>query len=162
MRPVPLLALLAPLALGVPGCASDAMSPSDDPADPQLPPRGAAAFAWLAAGHYQAWRCEPAPHAPRAPSPHGSTRICVNDALTAAAASAQPFPAGASSVKEVYSGTAITQYAIARKLRDGSGGATWYWFEGTPDQVAASGEGIPGCTGCHGQAPHDFAFTVVP
>jgi hypothetical protein len=132
------------------GCAADPAAPMDDLTAPQLPPRGADALGWLAAGYYQAWHCEPAPHAARPPSPHGTTRICTNDALTGAA------------VKEAYDGATIVQYAIYRKLRDGAGGATWYWFESSAGRVATSGDGVPGCTGCHAQAGHDFVFTAIP
>ena len=133
----------------------------DELTDPQLPARGTAdAPAWLAAGHYRQWRCEPTPHAARAPSPHGKNRICNNDALHAAAG--DNFPTGAASVKEIYDGDAIKTYAIARKLTDEPDGDAWYWYEGNPDKTYANGEGAGNCTGCHAGAPRDFVFTVVP
>ena len=142
-------------------CATDP-GPPDDPGSTQIPPRGADALPWLARGDYLRWRCEPAPHAPRSPSPHGTTRTCVNDALAGAPAGADPYPVGAATVKEAYDGTAIIAYAIARKLSEGAGGGTWYWFESARGQVAASGAGLPGCTGCHAQAARDLVFTAPP
>ena len=133
----------------------------DDLTDPQLPARGTSdAPAWLAAGYYRQWRCEPTPHPARAPSPHGKNRICNNDALHATTSG--DFPAGAASVKEIYDGDAIVTYAIARKLTDGPGGDAWYWYEGNPDKTYANGEGAGNCTGCHARAARDFVFTVVP
>lgn len=133
----------------------------DDLADPQVPARGTDdAPTWLAAGHYQAWHCEAAPHAGRPPSPHGKNRICSNDALSTAATG--EFPVGAASVKEIYEGDDIFAYAIARKLTTGAGGDGWYWYEANPDKVYANGEGAGSCTGCHARAARDFVFTVVP
>lgn len=150
------------LVLILAGCTdSGPDSFSDDLDDPQVPARGTAdAVAWLTAGHYQAWHCEATPHPGRPPSPHGTNRICNNDALHAAASGA--FPAGSASVKEIYDGNAIVAYALARKLTDGAGGNTWYWYEGNPDKVYANSQGAGNCTGCHAQAARDFVFTVVP
>jgi hypothetical protein len=47
------------------------------------------------------------------------------------------------------------------RINDGDGGATWYWFEGTEDDVIANGVGEGSCTGCHSRAPRDFVFTQV-
>lgn len=144
------------------GCADDgAGSFGDDLMDRQLPPRGTEDIRmWLAAGYYQAWRCEPAPHPARAPSPHGASRICNNDAL--AAGGAGGFPVGAAAVKEIFDGGGVVGYAVSRRLTAGDGGDRWYWYEGTADKVYANGEGVDKCTGCHEQAERDYVFTVVP
>jgi hypothetical protein len=158
--------LASSLALGLTagGCADSAAElPPDNVADPQLPPRDPAALqTWLSAGYYQAWHCEAAPHAGRPPSPHGTNRVCNNDALHAAAAGSGAFPVGAAAVKEVLNGSAITAYSAARKLRDSDGGGTWYWYEGNLSQTSTSGEGAAVCTHCHVQAARDYVFTVVP
>jgi len=159
------MTLLRPVvicALALAGCTHDgASSFGDDPADPQLPARGTGDMrAWLAAGHYQAWRCEAAAHAGRPPSPHGGNRICNNAAL--AASSAGEFPVGAAAVKEIFDGGRITGYAVSRKLAAGDGGDRWYWYEGKADKVYANDQGVDGCTGCHAQAGRDYVFTVVP
>lgn len=148
-------------ALGLTGCTDDgASSFGDDLGDPQLPARGTVDLPqWLAAGYYRTWRCEPQPHPGRPPSPHGTTRICNNDALHAAAAG---FPAGAAAVKEIFGGDRIVSYAVSRKLTAGDGGDRWYWYEGNADKVYGNGPGVTGCTGCHDRAARDFVFTVVP
>lgn len=136
-------------------------SVGDDLTDPQLPARGTADVqGWLAAGYYRAWRCEPEPHPGRPPSPHDANRICNNDALHAAAGSGV-FPVGAAAVKEIFDGGAITSYAVARKMTEGTGGDRWFWYEGGPDKVYANSEGAGNCTGCH-QDARDFVFTIVP
>ncbi|MEO7736372.1 MAG: hypothetical protein ABIY55_35770 [Kofleriaceae bacterium] len=162
-RSVVLVALV--VALAAPACTAEpgAASAGDDLTDPELPARGTADLpAWLAAGYYRAWHCEPEAHDARAPSPHGRNRICNNAALHAAGPGA--FPAGAASVKEISDGGTMS-FAVSRKLSDATGGDAWYWYESNPsdpDHVYANGPGIPGCTGCHGGAARDYVFTVVP
>lgn len=143
-------------------CTDEGPTTVGDPLeDPQLPPRGSDdLLTWIEAGHYLSWSCEPEKHPPRSGSAHSANRICSNDALVDATGDG-PFPEGAAGVKEVYSGDAIAVYAVYRKVIDGDGGDTWYWFEGGRDNVLANGEGHPSCTGCHGGAPRDFVFTVV-
>lgn len=144
-------------------CSSDGdPSYGDDVGDRQLPARGGDDMpVWLAAGHYLDWECEPEPHEARAPSPHGTNRICNNDALHQADGTGA-FPIGAASVKELYEGDDIRLFAVYRKVAEGEGGDTWYWYEGREGDVVANGEGESGCTGCHAGAPRDFVFTVVP
>ena len=150
------------LALGV-GCADDGdPSYGDELGNPELPPRGSEdVLGWLEAGHYQAWRCEPEPHPARPPSAHGRNRICSNAALAGAAGTGS-YPVGAAAVKEIVTGEgAIRLYAVYRKITDGAGGDSWYWYEGTHGDVIANGEGHSKCTGCHSDAPRDYVFTVV-
>jgi len=151
------------LATVVAGCGDDGpASFGDDLADVQVPPRGSEdLLAWIDAGHYQSWSCEPEAHAQRSPSPHGRNRICSNDALGTATGDG-PFPAGAAGVKEIFDGAGnITLYAVYRKVEDGTSGDSWYWYEGNRGDVIANGEGEDKCTGCHARAPRDFVFTVV-
>ncbi len=152
------------------GCSSASSPASAGPSlagDAQTPPTGGAAVqAWLAAGHYLAWHCEPASRPGRVPSPHGAARVCSND-IVAAAGGAGPYPAGAASVKEIYDvvGGKIIGYAVDRKLEAASAaGSGWYWFESDPffsaDGVGGSaGEG-GSCTGCHAVAGPGFATTA--
>ncbi len=138
--------------------------------DAQTPPTGADALeAWLAQGSYRAWHCEPAPHAARSPSPHGTDRVCSNDLL--AAHGDGEFPIGAAAVKELDDGDAVTGHAVYRKVSAG-GGEAWYWFEKVGDRINADGAGSSGepkdvCVGCHagaghdGRSGHDFVFTQV-
>lgn len=145
----------------------------------QTPPMGTDAeiSAWITAGHYKSWKCEPAPHAARSPSPHGFNRICNNTALTSTATGT--YPVGAASVKELLvsdGGTEITGYAIGLKIVAGaSTGASWYWYEKNEGTLIANGKGDKSgtestvCTGCHtgagSDAMHsgrDFVYTQVP
>jgi hypothetical protein len=152
----PLVCALALTACADPGSASL----GDDLDDPQLPPRGSADLdTWLTAGKYLTWRCEPAAHAGRSPSPHGASRICNNDALSASTTG--PFPVGAAAVKEIFNGTQMSGYAVARKLTAGTTGDGWYWYEDNNGHLFANAIGVSGCTGCHAQA-HDYVFTIVP
>jgi len=154
---------LAALALAFLGCTDPGPGTLGDPVDdPQLPPRGADdVTAWINSGFYRDWACEAAPHAPRAPSPHGMNRICSNDLLSAATGEG-PYPVGAAAVKEIYSSSgAIRLYAVYRKTDDGDSGDTWYWFEGTQGDVAANGNGEGVCVDCHSHAPRDFVFTAI-
>ena len=158
------LTLLAGLALLPLGCGGEPGPESfgDRIDQPQLPPRGSNDLtAWIDAGYYRAWNCEPEAHAARAPSPHGRNRICSNDVLGASTGPG-PYPVGSAAVKEIFdSSGAISIYAAYRKVADGDGGDTWYWFEGTRDDVAANGQGEGACTGCHSHAPRDFVFTAI-
>lgn len=146
----------------------DAGPPTPLAVGPQTPPSSGRADieAWLAAGHYRAWHCEPTPHASRAPSPHGLNRICSNDALSGAAGDG-PYPVGAAAVKELYgSPGAVTGVAVYLRVAEGSGGANWYWYErigtrGVADGLGSSGTARTICVGCHASAPRDFVFTHV-
>jgi hypothetical protein len=131
--------------------------------DPQIPPDdGADVMTWLARGFYKSWRCEPAGHAARAPSPHGPNRICNNDAIRDAPATGA-YPVGAASAKELLDEQdAIIGYAVYRKLAEGTDGTNWYWFEIVNGSTTAEGYGAAVCVGCHSQAPRDFVFTAVP
>lgn len=148
--------------IGIAGCIDDgAAAFGDDLSDPQVPARGADDLPrWLAAGYYLSWHCEPAPHPARAPSPHGVTRICSNDALRTATGDGE-FPVGAASVKEIFSGDRISAHAVSRRVAAGQGGNGWYWFEGSASHVSGNVNGASGCTGCHVQAPGDYVFTIV-
>lgn len=146
----------------------------DDAGDPQAPPTsGAAAIqAWLADGHYLAWACEGAAHGPLpGVSPHGPVRICSND-LTSAHGAGE-YPVGASSVKELLSGTSgsptIVGYSVSLHNEAGTTGDDWYWYEELNDSVLADGVGVPTCVGCHMGAGsdamhpgHDFVYVQVP
>jgi hypothetical protein len=129
---------------------------NDNLTDSQLPARGGdATKAWIANGYYRQWHCEPAAHPGRPPSPHGSNRICSNDKLSA---STGPLPMGVASVKEIYTGSQISGYAVYRKDEDEG----WYWFESSGSKVTVADHNVDGCVSCHSHAPHELAFTIVP
>jgi hypothetical protein len=149
------------VAIALMACDSGLESYGDDLTDSQVPARGSTDIqTWLAAGYYLGWHCEAAPHPARPPGAHGVNRICTNDVM-AAADGTGPFPVGAAAVKELVRGGSVAKWAVYRKVEAGSGGDTWYWYEGGKDDFNANGEGEDGCTGCHSGAPRDFAWTVV-
>ncbi len=169
---------LALLACGGPTGSPDAG------VDPQNPPTtGRAAIeAWLAAGVYKQWKCEPASHDARSPSPHGKNRICSNAKLSAAGTG--EYPVDSAGVKELLDtdGTTLIGYAVYRHVSGGAGGDSWYWYERVPanhpaphdaNGVVADGLGGAGpprdiCVGCHQGAGsdamhsgHDMVYTQV-
>ena len=139
----------------------------------QAPPTTGAADvdAWLAKGFYTTWHCEPAAHAARSPSPHGSNRICSNDLLSSAGAG--EFPVDAAAVKELIDGADVVGHTVYRHVRAGTTGDTWFWYEKSHGSVFAVGLGDMGsphdsCVGCHQYAGrdsshsgHDFVYTQV-
>jgi hypothetical protein len=135
--------------------------------------------AWLAAGQYKQWHCEPAVHAARGPSVHTPfDRVCSNEVLSTAAAAGDtdPWPAGAAEVKEIYmamdDATPTGGYAVSLKTAsDSAAGASWYFYETFDGTQYADGLGTSLCVGCHVTAgpssmttpgARDFVFTAVP
>ena len=153
--------------------------------DPQLPPTTGRTDveAWLTAGLYKSWSCEPTSHTKRSPSPHDQNRICSNAALSGFAGTGE-YPVGAAGVKELFddTGKTIIGYAVAVHTKAGNTGDTWYWYERVPltsaaphdaNGVVADGSGASGpaqtiCVGCHqaagsdaGHSGHNFVYTQV-
>jgi hypothetical protein len=113
--------------------------------------------AFITAGDYKSWHCEPAAVAKRGPSPHGvSSRVCSNDALSATAAGAN-FPKDSAAVKEINLMDGKTGYAYYRKTQDDSAaGMGWYYWETSPPApMPVAAQGAPGCVGCHSAAGMD-------
>lgn len=173
LKRMAVLAMAMTVSAQVLGCAGGGDDDDDDAGDPQTPPTsGAAAIqAWLADGHYLAWACEGAAHGPLPPSPHGGVRICSNDLMSTHGAG--EYPVGASSVKELLSGTSgsptIVGYAVSLHNEPGTTGAEWYWYEEVDDTILADGVDDPTCVGCHMGAGsdamhpgHDFVYVQVP
>jgi hypothetical protein len=141
-------------------------SPSGGADDPQTPPRGRANVErWLAQSFYQTWTCEPQPHPMSRFGAHGQNRVCSNDLLSSAGAG--EFPVGAASVKEIYSGSVLSGYAVSLHNAAGTTGNTWYWYERVGSGVT-DGQGAGVCVGCHQLAGsdsersgHDFVYTQV-
>ncbi len=150
------------------GAPTDAGQSPPPMVGPQTPPSSGRVDmeAWLTAGHYRSWHCEPAPHASRSPSPHGINRICSNELLSGSSGDG-PYPVGAAAVKELLSSAGVvTGYAVYLKVAVGTGGENWYWFERIGTRYVADGLGTSGpartiCVGCHVSAPRDFVFTHV-
>lgn len=165
--------LVCATALGA--CGDDGAEAAAD----QSPPMGAVAIeAWLKTGAYKSWHCEPAPHAFRAPSPHGFNRICSNELIHDSAAGTGAWPKGAAAVKELHESASSTTpigYAVYLKTEaDSAAGANWYWYERVPlnsaaphdattgvvaDGMGGSGSANAICVGCHMAAGLDAAHT---
>jgi hypothetical protein len=157
-------------------------SSSNPSATSQTPPMGGAAVeAWLAAGSYKQWTCEPQSHAARSPSPHGFNRICSNSVVSSNAVGTAAWPEGASAVKELLADATSTTpvgYAVYLKTNtDSAAGSNWYWYERIPvdstafphdaNGVVADGTGGTGpamtiCVSCHAAAGSDAAHTPSP
>jgi len=176
-----LIGSLAVVGCGAATTVGDGGTDAGCPAagDAQTPPMGTDAemTAWLTKGDYKNWKCEPAAHTARSPSPHGRNRICNNTKLTMTATGI--YPKGAASVKELLAtdgGTEIIGYAVGLKIASGaSTGAGWYWYETLNGALIANGKGDKAgnelniCTGCHQGAGsdsmhsgRDFVYTQVP
>lgn len=170
------VAVVAAVAI-LPGCADDeagcpAACPAGCPApagDAQTPPQGSDSVigTWLAAASYKGagWKCEPAVHANRSPSPHGMNKICNNTKLTGTIAPA-PYGFGVASVKELYmdDGTTVAGHAFSIKLFDGeSSGPKWYFYEKMGTSVVYNGAGKTDnadlCSSCHAGAGSDAAHS---
>lgn len=132
-----------------PDPTSDSSSDSG-PAPNQIPPMSDAELRpWLAANSYGAWAAESGVH--DSAGPHGNgVRTFVNEALFDSLAAGNPIhPIDAAVVKELYDGGVVTGYAVMIKVTDGTGGASWYWYEHIGDSVYADGLDVGLCTGCH-------------
>lgn len=174
------LSLMAVAVMSLLACGgSETTDPGTTPPtdDKQNPPTSGRVDieAWLAKGFYKDWHCETAVHDARSPSPHGKNRICSNDKVSATASG--NYPVDSAGVKELYdsAGTKIVGIAVYRKVKDGTGGDSWYWYERVPldsmaphdangtvaDGVGSSGPAQSICVSCHQSASRDFVFTRV-
>lgn len=162
------------LALALAACSSPNGKPGSSTGSLQAPPTTSASEldSWLSSAAYTQWHCEAAAHPARSPSPHGSNRICSNDALSGHGTG--EFPVGAAAVKEIYSsGGGVTGHAVYLHVRAGTDGGSWFWYEKIGGSVGAFGLGDSAaprdvCVGCHQGAGsdaqhsgHDFVYTQV-
>ncbi|OFY66114.1 MAG: hypothetical protein A3H98_11975 [Bacteroidetes bacterium RIFCSPLOWO2_02_FULL_36_8] len=103
------------------------------------------------------------------PSPHGSFKLRFNSTALAALDSTgelsagKNFPTGSIIVKDVYSGSNISLYAVMQKdPSNKNSGSGWVWAEYKTDGSVAfsAGKKGDGCTGCHSGTPNrDFTRT---
>jgi hypothetical protein len=138
-------------------------TPAPTPAPANVPPVGNAALTqeWIASGVYKTWACEPTPHAQTLNSPHGRVRICSNPLLAASTGSTHPI--GATSFKELYSGSTLSGYALGVKIKAGTTADTWFWYEVISGSTVANAAGAGICEGCHnGARATDRVFVRVP
>lgn len=133
------------------------------PAPANIPPLGSVAEMekWIASGAYKSWACEPAPHSQTLNSPHGRVRICSNPLLAASTGSTHPV--GATSFKELYSGSTLYGYALGVKVKAGTAADTWHWYETLNGSNVVNGTAVGICENCHnGSAAKDRVFVRVP
>jgi len=156
------------------GCpATEAGCPASTPGDVDTPPTGAASAldAWIAKGDYKTgtWKCEAAVRdkMPLGGSPHGKVKVCAN--AKASAYTGREVSVGAASVKELYKddGTTRDGTSVSLKVKSGTGGDTWYWYEILGSNVLANSVNNSVCVGCHAKAGAgsiqggDSTFTIV-
>ncbi len=106
---------------------------------------------------------------PTAPSPHGTFKLRFNSIASAALdgtgelPAGNVFPNGSIIVKEVYTGSTLSLYAITKKEpANPNAGSGWLWAELKPDGAAAYSVTLKGsgCVSCHSTLPNrDLAKT---
>ena len=137
-----------------------------------VPTETAAMFRFLKAGGYKEFAAkESAVHASR--GPHAKfgwpVRVFLDSKMDGSLqAGNDSHPAGAAIVKEMYNekGDRLMGWAVMVKTgADSAGGKGWFWYETTntrnATKVVASGNGVPGCFGCHSVGA-DFVLTSFP
>ncbi len=153
---------------------SSALEPTADTPSVQsaIPTDTAALFRFLKDGGYKEFPAkESAVHASRGPHAKFGWPVRVfldakmEGSLKAGNAS---HPVGAAIVKEMYNekGDQLMGWAVMVKTdADSAGGKGWFWYETTNTRdaakVVASGNGVPGCFGCHSVGA-DFVLTSFP
>ena len=137
-----------------------------------VPTQTAALFRFLKDGGYKEFAAkESAVHASR--GPHAKfgwpVRVFLDSKMDGSLkAGNDSHPTGAAIVKEMYSekGDRLMGWAVMVKTgTDSDGGKGWFWYETTNTRdaakVVASGNGVPGCFGCHSTGA-DFVLTGFP
>ncbi len=77
-------------------------------------------------------------------------------------------PAGSTAIKEMYTaGGQLQGWAVTTKTGDDTDeGRGWFWYEVTsatdPNEIAAAGNGITGCYGCHSRGDTDMVLSGWP
>lgn len=124
-----------------------------------IPTNGAALIKWLQAGNYKSWAKESKVHGGGI---HGQVLVYINAALDASLkAGNSTHTVGSASVKELYTGSNVTGYAVMVKVSSGAAASTWYWYEKIGSNVVADGTSVSLCTGCH-SAGKDYFRTKYP
>jgi hypothetical protein len=154
---------IAPLACAEPAAGDELPEPAEDPDPLMVPTDEESLLAWLAAEPYLDWPGESAIHPSTGPH-FGSVRTWVSPALEQSLEDgAEQHPAGAAAVKELYGrGQTRRGWSVMVKTDDDSaGGDGWYWFERFNGSTYGDGNGVSGCTGCHGGGD-DYVLTPFP
>lgn len=72
-----------------------------------------------------------------------------------------PQPAGSVLVKEIYSGASVEGYSVMLKVREGSSGNDWLFYEAFGESTSTYNVGATGCVGCHARG-RDFVRSSLP
>ncbi len=137
-----------------------------------IPLERVALHAWLRGKSYQKTFAahESATHDGRGPhvSVGSPVKVHYNDVLAASLeAGNNEHPKGSVVVKEMFTGTELSGWAVMAKTGASSeGGKGWFWYETTSitddGAVPAAGNGIPGCIGCHKINAQDLILSGWP
>lgn len=147
-----------------------APTPAESPS--RVPLELNALFDYLQAGEYKKFKAHQAETHPGR-GPHTElglpVRVYYNNILAGSLrAGNATHPAGSSAIKEMYTAGGVLQgWAVTTKTRattdDGKG---WFWYEVTsatdPNAIAAAGNGVTGCFGCHSRGGSDLILSGFP
>ena len=146
------------------GCSNVAPSlPSDVPAMVAgVPTERVALTQWLESGAFRSWTGDASPRPSQQDSPHGSVRVFFNPTVEDSLRhDTVPRPLGSVLVKEVYSGGSVEGHAMMLKVREGSSGNDWLFYEAFGSSTSTYDLGAGGCTGCHVRG-RDFVRSTLP
>jgi hypothetical protein len=146
------------------GCSNIAPSlPSDVPATVAgVPTERVALSQWLASAAFRSWTGDASARPPQQDSPHGSVRVFFNPTVEdSLRRDILPRPVGSVLVKEIYSGGSVDGHAVMLKVREGSSGDDWLFYEAFGNSTSTYNLGAGGCTGCHLRG-RDFVRSTLP
>ena len=129
-------------------------------------------FEHLRSGKYKTYASqESATHPGRGPhtSVTAPVRVYYNDLLSGSMRAGQSeHPEGAAAVKEMFSKDGVLEgWAVMVKTQSRTDeGRGWFWYEVTSatdaSSLAAMGNGVPGCVGCHSFGDQDLILSGFP
>jgi hypothetical protein len=145
-------------------CSNVAQSlPGDVPATiAGVPTERVALAQWLDSRPFRSWTADPSPRSPQPDSPHGTVRVFFNQTIEDALREGSvPRPAGSVLVKEIYGGASVEGYSVMLKVREGSSGNDWLFYEAFGGSTSTYNVGATGCVGCHVRG-RDFVRSTLP
>ena len=128
-------------------------------------------FDYLAAKRYDSFAAkEGAAHPGRGPHTEvtAPVRVYYNEVLAnSLSAGAEEHPSGAVAVKEMFTKEGeLRGWAVMAKTDDETDdGRGWFWYETTSSsepEIAAAGNGVPGCVSCHSFRDQDLVLSGFP
>lgn len=160
------IAITALLLTACPDPGGDDDGSADSTGGPptgDVPTDGATLAPWLSSESYSGWAAESAIHDQTGTSPHGRVRTYFNDTLNASFdAGNTNHTVGSAAVKELYDAMDTRLgWAVMVKVSDGEDANSWYWYLDNGNMVAADGNGVGLCEGCHNPGV-DRVLTAYP